>query len=89
MVKTLPVTRGDEGDVGLIPGLGTSPGVGNGKPTSVFLPGKFHEQRSLVGYSPWGHKELDTTQHEDRQVRIRKFLLNWLHRTPAKDRPTA
>ena len=29
-------------------------------PTPVFLPGKFHGQ-SLVGYSPWGHKELDTT----------------------------
>ena len=30
--------------------------------TSVFLPGKFHEQRSPVGYSPWDHKELDTTE---------------------------
>ena len=29
----------------------------------VFLPGKFHGQRSLVGYSPWGCKELDTTEH--------------------------
>ena len=28
----------------------------------VFLPGVFHGQRSLVGYSPWGHKELDTTE---------------------------
>ena len=27
--------------------------------TPVFLPGKFHEQRSLVGYSPWGRKESD------------------------------
>ena len=30
--------------------------------TPVFLPEKFHGQRSLVGYSPWGHKELDTTE---------------------------
>ena len=30
--------------------------------TPVFLPGKSHGQRSLVGYSPWGHKESDTTQ---------------------------
>ena len=30
--------------------------------TPVFLPGKFHEQRSLVGDSPWDHKELDTTE---------------------------
>ena len=28
------------------------------QPTPVFLPGKFQEQRSLVGCSPWGHKEL-------------------------------
>ena len=28
-------------------------------PTPVFLPGEFHGQRSLVGYSPWGHKETD------------------------------
>ena len=27
-----------------------------------FLPGEFHGQRSLVGYSPWGRKELDTTE---------------------------
>jgi len=31
--------------------------------TSVLLPGKFHGQRSLVGYSPWGHKKLDMTQY--------------------------
>ena len=30
--------------------------------TPVFLPGKSHGQRSLVGYSPWGRRELDTTQ---------------------------
>ena len=28
----------------------------------VFLPGESHRQRSLVGYSPWGHEELDTTE---------------------------
>ena len=32
------------------------------QPTPVFLPGESHGQRSLVGYSPWGHKESDTTQ---------------------------
>ena len=31
--------------------------------TPVFLPGKFHGQKSLVGCSPWGHKESDTTEH--------------------------
>ena len=32
------------------------------QPTLVFLPGESHGQRSLVGYSPWGHKESDTTE---------------------------
>ena len=32
------------------------------QPTPVFLPGEFHGQRSLVGYSPWGHKESDITE---------------------------
>ena len=32
------------------------------QPISVFLPGEFHRQRSLVGYSPWGRKELDMTK---------------------------
>ena len=30
--------------------------------TSVFLPGEYYGQRNLVGYSPWGHKESDTTE---------------------------
>ena len=33
------------------------------QPALVFLPGKSHRQRSLVGYSPWGCKESDTTEH--------------------------
>ena len=39
------------------------PGSGRSKcqPTPVFLPGKSDGQRSLAGYSPWGHKESDTT----------------------------
>ena len=32
------------------------------QPTPVFLPGQSHRQRSLVDYSPWGCKELDTTE---------------------------
>ena len=32
------------------------------QPTPVFLPGKFHRQRRLTGYSPWGHKELEMTE---------------------------
>ena len=32
------------------------------QPTPVFLPGKFHRLRRLVGYSPWGCKESDMTE---------------------------
>ena len=32
------------------------------QPTPVFLPGESHGQKSMVGYSPWGHKELDMTE---------------------------
>jgi len=42
--------------------LGRSPGEENSLPTPVFLPGEFHEQRSLAGYSPWDHKESDRTE---------------------------
>ena len=45
-----------------IPGSGRSSGEGNGNPYPVLLAGKSHGQRSLVGYSPWGRKESDTTE---------------------------
>ena len=53
VVKNLPA---DTGDMGSVPGAGRSPGEGNGSPSSI-LTGKSHGQKSLVGYSPWGHKE--------------------------------
>ena len=62
MVRNLPANVGDLTDVGSIPGSGRSPGGGHGNPTPVFLPGESHRQRSLAGYSPWGHKELDMTE---------------------------
>ena len=49
------------GDLGSIPGSGRSPGEGNGNPLQ-FSCWRIHGQRSLVGRSPWGHKELDTTE---------------------------
>ena len=57
VTKNWPANAGDQG---LIPGLRRSPGAGNGN-TPVFLPGESHGQRSLVGYSLWGHKESDMT----------------------------
>ena len=48
------------GDVGFNPWVGKTPGVGNGNPLqySCLESG----QRCLVGYSPWAHKESDTTE---------------------------
>ena len=46
------------------PWVGKIPWRRKWQPTLIFLPGKSHGQRSLVGYSPWGHKESDTTYHE-------------------------
>ena len=48
------------GDLDSIPGLGRSPGEGNDN--QFQLPGEFHGQRSLEGYSPLDCKELDTTE---------------------------
>ena len=62
MVKKIPVNVGDPGVVGSIPWVGKIPWRRKWQPTLVFLPGKFHGQRSLAGYSSWGGKELDTTE---------------------------
>ena len=48
-------------DLGLIPGLGRSLERGLGNPLQYSCLENPHGQRSLVGYSPWGHKGWDTT----------------------------
>ena len=63
VVNNLPANAQEARDVGLIPGSGRFPWRRKWQPTPVFLPGKFHGQRSLVGYNPRGHKEPDTTEH--------------------------
>ena len=62
MVKNLPASAGDTGDVGLIPGLGSFPREVNGNPLHI-LSWEVHGQRRLVGYCPWGCKKLDMTEH--------------------------
>ena len=44
---------------GFDPWVGKIPWRRKWQPTPLFLPGKFHGQRSLAVCSPWGHKELD------------------------------
>ena len=57
----------NSGDGRFNPWVGKILGRRKRQPSLVFLPGKSHGQRSLVGYpplvGPWGHKELDTTEH--------------------------
>ena len=47
------------------------PWRGKWQPTPVFLPGKSHGQRSLAGYSPWGHQESDMIEHVHAHAIIR------------------
>ena len=61
VVKNPPASAGAAGDVGLIPGFGRSPGE-DMTAIPVFLPELSRGQRSLAGYSPRSHKELDTTE---------------------------
>ena len=56
MAKNPPASAGNAGSI-----------PGSGRPrewlsTLIFLPGESHGQRSLAGYSPWGHKESDMTE---------------------------
>ena len=53
---------GDIRDAGLIPRLGRSPGGGHGSPLQYSCLENPTGQRSLVNYSPWGHKGSDTTE---------------------------
>ena len=50
------------GDTGSVPGSGRFPGEGNGNLLQYSCLGESHGQRSLVAYSPWGHKESDMTE---------------------------
>ena len=56
MIKNLPAMR--EAD----PWVGRNPWRREWQPTPVFLPGEFHRERNLAGYSLWGCKESDTTE---------------------------
>ena len=59
MVKNLPAMQ----ETGFDPWVRKIPWSRKWQPTPVFLLGEFHGQRSLEGYSPWGHEESDMTEH--------------------------
>ena len=60
VVKNLPANAGDAGSIA---GSGRPPGVGNGNPLQYSCLENSHGQKTLVSSGPWGHKELDTTEH--------------------------
>ena len=63
MLKNPPANAGDTRDASSIPGFGRFPWSRKWQPAPLFLPGKSHGQRCLAGYSPWGRKEVDKTEH--------------------------
>ena len=65
MVKSPPASAGDIRTVGWIPGLGRSSGEGHGNPLQYSFLENPHGQKSLAGYSPWGHRESDMTERTE------------------------
>ena len=62
------------GNLGLIPGLGRSPGGGHGNPLQDPCLEDPHGQRSQAGYSPWSHKESDRTEQLSAASKITSFV---------------
>ena len=62
MVKNQPANAGATGEAGLIPELGRSPGGGTGNPLQYSCLESSMDRGAQVGSSPWGGKELDTTE---------------------------
>ena len=62
VIKNPPANAGDSRH-GFDPWVGKIRWSRKWQPTPVFLPGKFHGQRSLAGYSSWGCKDSDMTEH--------------------------
>ena len=58
------------GDLGLIPGLGRFPGGGHGNTPRYPCLENPNGQRSLVGYSPWGHKVSDMTERLSTHIKL-------------------
>ena len=63
VVKNLPANATDSRDLGLIPGWGRSPGVGNGNPLQCSCLENSMDRGTWRVCSPWGWKESDMTEH--------------------------
>ena len=62
MVKNPPARAGVMKEAGSVPGLERSSGGEHGNPLQYSCLDNPMEHRNLVGYGPWGHKELDMTE---------------------------
>ena len=67
---------------GFKPWLGKIPWRRAWQPTPEFLPGESHGQRSLVGHSPWSHKELAMTEVTEQTCTLGVFLVLWAYFRP-------
>ena len=66
--------RLEYGRLGFNPSVGKIPWRREWQPTPVFLLGKSHGQRSLMGYRPWGCKELYMTGHSIHNSHVKWYL---------------
>ena len=70
VVKNQPANAGDIKDMGLIPGLGRCPGGEHGNPLQYSCLENPMDKRSVVGYSPWDHKESERSIGLQSQTRL-------------------
>ena len=68
MVKNLPAMKET-----WVQSLGQEDPLEKGMDTPVFLPREFHGQRNLAGYSPWSHKQSDTTKRLNTHTTFQKL----------------
>ena len=68
------------GDLGSILELGRSPGEGHDNSLQYSCLENLHGQRGLAGYSPWGHKELDTTEQLTLPLSVKAYMdVSWIY----------
>ena len=79
LVKNPRANEGDIIDAGSIPGLERSPGGEYDNPLQYSCLENHHGQRSLAGYSPWGHKESDRAERLGTHINsifLKKAIIN-------------
>ena len=77
LVKNPLANAGDTRDHGFSSWVWKVPWRRRWQSTPVFLPGESHGERSLAGYNPQGHKELDMTEHAYTYIHICKIYSQW------------